>query len=119
MQRTRLLSSELAEHIGETVAVAGWVHRRRLLKSVAFLVLRDAAGFAQIVANPSELEKLSEESVVEITATVTANPVAPGGVELTSPLIRVLSEVSVPLPVELHRPALTATLPTQLDHAAL
>lgn len=119
MQRTRLLSSELAEHVGETVEVAGWVHRRRLLKSVAFLILRDAAGLAQIVANPPELEKLSEESVVEVTATVVANPVAPGGVELTSPLIRVLSEVSVPLPVELHRPALTAALPTQLDHAAL
>jgi nondiscriminating aspartyl-tRNA synthetase len=31
----------------------------------------------------------------------------------------VLSEVVVPLPLELHRPVLTATLPTQLDHAAL
>ena len=30
-----------------------------------------------------------------------------------------LSAVAVPLPLELHRPALTATLPTQLDHAAL
>jgi nondiscriminating aspartyl-tRNA synthetase len=119
MQRTRVYSSELADHVGETVEVAGWIHRRRLLKSVAFLILRDAEGFAQIVANPSELEKLSEESVVEVTATVTANPAAPGGVELVSPSVRVLSEVSVPLPVELHRPALTATLPTQLDHAAL
>ena len=122
MQRilsTRILSTELAQHVGETVTIAGWVHRRRLLKSVAFLVLRDAGGFAQIVANPAELEKLSEESVVEVLGTVTANEVAPGGVELTSPLIRVLSPVSVPLPVELHRPALSAALPTQLDHAAL
>jgi aspartyl/asparaginyl-tRNA synthetase len=57
----------LAGHAGETVTVAGWVHRRRLLKSVAFLILRDAAGLAQIVTEPAELEKLSEESVVEIT----------------------------------------------------
>jgi nondiscriminating aspartyl-tRNA synthetase len=117
--RHRILSTELAQHTGETVTVAGWVHRRRLLKSVAFLILRDRSGFAQIVADRCELEKLSEESVVEVTATVTANAAAPAGVELTAPAIRVLSEVVVPLPVELHRPALTATLPTQLDHAGL
>jgi len=115
----RILSIELAHHVGETVTVAGWIHRRRLLKSVAFLILRDASGFAQVVATPGDLEKLSEESVVEITATVCANAAAPAGVELTSPLIRVLSAAAVPLPVELHRPTLTATLPTQLDHAAL
>ncbi len=39
----RILSHQLAGHVGETVYVAGWIHRRRLLKSVAFLILRDAA----------------------------------------------------------------------------
>jgi nondiscriminating aspartyl-tRNA synthetase len=118
----RILSTDLTGHIGETVTVAGWVHRRRLLKSVAFLIVRDAAGFTQVVAGDdtrAQIEKLSEESVVEVTATVAANPAAPAGVELTRPAVRVLSAVTVPLPLELHRPALTATLPTQLDHAAL
>ncbi|RZU52831.1 nondiscriminating aspartyl-tRNA synthetase [Krasilnikovia cinnamomea] len=119
----RILSTELAAHAGRTVTVAGWVHRRRLLKSVAFLILRDAAGLAQIVATSAEdravLEALTEESVVEVTGTVTANAAAPAGVELTAPTVRVLSAVAVPLPVELHRPAPTGTLPTQLDHAAL
>ena len=105
------------------MTVAGWIHRRRLLKSVAFLILRDAEGLSQIVvASPgtrAQLEALSEESVVEVTATVTVNEQAPDGVELTEPAIRVLSAVAVPLPFELHRPALTASLPTQLDHAAL
>jgi nondiscriminating aspartyl-tRNA synthetase len=99
------------------------VHRRRLLKSVAFLILRDAAGFAQVVVRDAgtrrQLEAVPEESVVEVVATVAANAVAPGGVELVDPLLRVVSAVSVPLPFELHRPALAATLPTQLDHAAL
>ncbi len=27
----RILSTELTRHVGETVTVAGWVHRRRLL----------------------------------------------------------------------------------------
>lgn len=114
----RILSTELAHHVGRTVTVAGWVHRRRLLKSVAFLIVRDAGGLIQVVHEP-DLVTAREESVVEVTATVTANPAAPGGLELTSPEIRVLSAVDVPLPVELHRPVMTVTLPTQLDQAAL
>ena len=120
----RILSTELARHTGETVTVAGWVQRRRLLKSVAFLIVRDAAGLTQVVVTEpavrAQVEELGEESVIELTGTVTANPAAPAGVELTAPaLLRVLNAVSVPLPFDLHRPALTATLPTQLDQAAL
>ena len=119
----RILSTELARHEKEIVTVAGWVHRRRLLKSVAFLIVRDAAGFIQVVVTDPEVravvEALPEETVVTLTGTVTANPAAPAGVELTAPSVRVQSTASVPLPFELHRPALTASLPTQLDHAAL
>jgi nondiscriminating aspartyl-tRNA synthetase len=115
----RILSTELTAHVGEKVTVAGWVHRRRLLKSVAFLIVRDAAGLTQVVTTPDGLPAAGEESVVEVTGTVTANAAAPAGVELTAPDVRVLSAVTVPLPLELHRPELTATMPTQLDHAAL
>ncbi|MCU7725744.1 aspartate--tRNA(Asn) ligase [Actinoplanes sp. KI2] len=119
----RILSTQLAEHAHETVTIAGWIHRRRLLKSVAFLIVRDAEGLSQVVVEAPEtraqLEALTEESVVEVTATVTPSEQAPGGIELTGPRIHVLSRVDVPLPFELHRPALSASLPTQLDHAAL
>src|SRR5215207_8967228 len=104
----RILSTELARHTGETVTVAGWVHRRRLLKSVAFLIVRDAAGLAQVVVTDPEiraiLDELTEESVIEVRGVVTASHAAPRGVELVAPEIRVLSAVTVPLPVELHRP---------------
>ncbi|MEU7679579.1 aspartate--tRNA(Asn) ligase [Micromonospora taraxaci] len=119
MQRT--LSHHLPARIGETVRVAGWVHRRRLLKSVAFLIVRDAAGLAQVVVTDqavrADLEKLTEETVVEVTATVTANDTAPAGVELTDPAVRPLGPPAVPPPFDLYRPALTASLPTQLDNA--
>jgi nondiscriminating aspartyl-tRNA synthetase len=119
----RILSTELAGKTGETVTIAGWIHRRRLLKSVAFLIVRDAAGLSQVVvtdpATREQLEQLTEESVVEVTALVTANEQAPHGVELTGPVIRELSRVAVQLPFELHRPTLNAGLPAQLDHAAL
>ncbi|WP_030488855.1 aspartate--tRNA(Asn) ligase [Micromonospora chokoriensis] len=120
MQRT--LSHQLPAQIGTTVRIAGWVHRRRLLKSVAFLIVRDAAGLAQVVVTDpavrAELEKLTEETVVEVTATVTANETAPAGVELTDPTVRPLGPPAVPPPFDLYRPALTASLPTQLDNAS-
>ncbi|MEU4715395.1 aspartate--tRNA(Asn) ligase [Micromonospora purpureochromogenes] len=117
----RILSTQLPAHVGRTVRIAGWVHRRRLLKSVAFLIVRDAAGLSQVVVTDpavrAALEKLTEETVVEVTATVVANPTAPAGVELTDPTVRPLGPAAVPPPFDLYRPTLTATLPTQLDHA--
>ncbi|MFF0821090.1 aspartate--tRNA(Asn) ligase [Micromonospora haikouensis] len=117
----RILSTQLPAHVGATVRVAGWVHRRRLLKSVAFLIIRDAAGLAQVVAaDPAAraaVEQLTEETVVEVTATVVATPAAPAGVELTHPTVRPLGPPAAAPPFDLYRPALAATLPTQLDHA--
>ncbi|WP_433351161.1 aspartate--tRNA(Asn) ligase [Micromonospora sp. CA-111912] len=117
----RILSTQLPAHAGATVRVAGWVHRRRLLKSVTFLIVRDAAGLTQVVVTDpavrAAVEALTEETVVEVVGTATANPAAPAGVELTDPTVRPFGPPAVPPPFDLYRPALTASLPTQLDHA--
>ncbi len=112
----RILSTELAGHTGERVRLAGWVHRRRLLKSVAFLILRDRAGLAQIVV-PPQAQLPPEETVVEVTGTVAENPAAPGGAEIVEVTITALSEPAEPVPFDLYRPQLSAALPTQLDLA--
>jgi nondiscriminating aspartyl-tRNA synthetase len=117
----RILSSQLSAHVGESVRVAGWVHRRRVLKSVAFLVLRDAAGLTQVVvsdpATRAQLETLPEETTVVVVGTVTSQASAPGGVELTSPVIEALTDPAEPAPFDLYRPELRTSLPTLLDHA--
>jgi len=117
----RILSHQLPAHIGRTVRLAGWVHRRRLLKSVAFLILRDAHGLAQIVVTDpdtrAQLENLPEETTVSVVSHVTAQPAAPGGVELTAPAITALTDPAEPAPFDLYRPDLPASLPTVLDHA--
>jgi nondiscriminating aspartyl-tRNA synthetase len=114
----RIYSSELAEHVGERVLLAGWVHAKRELGSVSFLVLRDCAGLAQVVLDDGSLELLPE-SVVEVEGLVVAAEQAPGGVELRAPEVRALAEPVERPPIELRRPELKETLPTILDHAPL
>jgi nondiscriminating aspartyl-tRNA synthetase len=114
---SRVLSAELPEHAGERVTIAGWLHRRRELKSVTFLILRDRAGLAQIVMPAGTACELPEETVLEVEGLVTGNKQAPGGAELTEPVLTALSGPAAPPPFDLYRPTLTAALPTVLDHA--
>ena len=46
---SRVLAADLPAHVGEQVRIAGWLHRRRELKSVTFLIVRDRSGLAQVV----------------------------------------------------------------------
>ena len=117
----RVLAAQLAEYVGQTVTVAGWVHRRRQLKSVTFVIIRDRSGLTQVVTNNlsvmEQVTEIPEETVVEITGVVTANPQAPSGVELTEPAISLLSDPAAPPPFDIYRPSVTATLPVILDNA--
>jgi nondiscriminating aspartyl-tRNA synthetase len=117
----RVWTTELGQHAGANVRLAGWLHRLRQLKDVSFLVLRDAKGLAQIVIeNPALAERLAElpnESVIEIEGLAVAEPQAPGGVEIHQPIVEVLAPGAEPPPLDLYRPTLKAQLPTILDHA--
>ena len=117
----RVLCGQLAGAAGGTVEVCGWVHRRRRLGAVAFLVVRDRSGTAQMVVR-ERLERLAavpEETPVRVTGTVVANAKAPGGLELAEPEIEALSAPAEAPPVELWRPGLAAGMPVLLDEAAV
>ncbi|MEU8271786.1 aspartate--tRNA(Asn) ligase [Sphaerisporangium sp. NPDC049002] len=113
---SRVLAADLPMHVGHHVRLAGWLHRRRDLKSVSFLVLRDRSGLAQVVLREPH-PHLAEETVIEVTGTVAANAQAPGGAELVGPAVEVLSAPVEPPPFDLYRPVVGGTLPTILDHA--
>jgi nondiscriminating aspartyl-tRNA synthetase len=120
---SRVLAADLHTRVGEQVRIAGWLHRRRELKSVTFLIVRDRSGLAQVVLSGLTQREaaagrgLPEETVVEVTGTVVANEQAPGGVELAGPRVTPLSGPAAPPPFDLYRPTVTAGLPTILDHA--
>jgi nondiscriminating aspartyl-tRNA synthetase len=118
---SRVLAADLPKHIGEHVRIAGWLHRRRELKSVTFLVIRDRSGLAQVVqpgsGPPGGGPPLPEETVIEVEGVVTASAQAPGGAEITGPVVTPLSAPAAPPPFDLYRPSVPAGLPAILDSA--
>lgn len=115
----RTLAADLPRaEAGSRVRLQGWVHRRRELAKVVFLVVRDRTGLTQVVL-PAGTSTSPEETTVEVTGTVVANVQAPGGVEVGDATVRALTEPALTPPFELWRPRLGAALPTQLDHAPL
>ncbi len=100
-----------AEHIGQTVTLAGWVARRRDHGGVAFIDLRDASGVAQVVIRDEETARpLRSEFCLRVVGEVAtrppgnANPQLPTGeVEVIAHEVEVLSEAApLPFPVEEH-----------------
>ena len=101
----------VADALGATVRVSGWVHRRRDHGGVVFIDLRDRSGLVQLVFHPEAGEEvhraagaLSPEDVVCATGEVvarsaaTVNPaLATGAVELRVAGLEMLSEAD-PLP---------------------
>ncbi|MBN1302919.1 MAG: aspartate--tRNA ligase [Anaerolineales bacterium] len=70
-----------SSHIGETVTLAGWVHRRRDHGGVVFIDLRDRSGLVQVVFNPDLPEEtmkivanLRMEWVLQVTGAVQQRP---------------------------------------------
>ena len=89
--RTKYCGELNVSNVGETISVAGWVHRRRDHGGVIFVDLRDTSGLLQLVFNPedkdlfSQAEKFRSEFVLSITGIIrkrpegTINPEMPTG----------------------------------------
>jgi nondiscriminating aspartyl-tRNA synthetase len=105
---SRILTSQIAAHVGETITIKGWLHKKRLLGGLNFITLRDRGGLAQsLVDNKDELEKLRGMqigSVLSLTGTVIADERAPGGAELHDVVVEVLVPVTDESPIEIDKP---------------
>lgn len=106
---SRIPVIETTSHIGETVTVAGWVHRIRDHRNVLFIDLRDRTGLLQVVTGSwagesyEVLKSVGIEDVLEVTGTVVARPeklvnpeLATGTVELQAASVTILNTSEVP-----------------------
>ena len=126
MMRTHYCGHLNRQHIGQTVTLCGWAHRRRDHGGVIFIDLRDREGLAQIVVNPDAkaafavAESVRSEYVLKIVCEVRARPegaananLATGEVEMIATEIEVLNASLTP-PFMLDDENLTETV--RLEH---
>jgi aspartyl-tRNA synthetase len=109
--RTHDAGALRAEHVGQTVTLAGWVAKRRDHGGVAFLDLREASGVVQVVVRDEEVaHSLRSEYCIKVTGTVSArpegnaNPNLPSGeIEVIADDLEVLSaSAPLPFPIDEH-----------------
>lgn len=109
-RRTLNCGSLRKEHVGQTVILSGWVHRRRDHGGLIFIDLRDRFGLTQVVFDPEKNpqahtigEKLRSEYVITVHGQVIprregmANPkLATGEIEVQISEIEILSKAKTP-----------------------
>jgi aspartyl-tRNA synthetase len=99
-----------ADRVGETLRVAGWVHRRRDHGGLIFIDVRDRSGLLQIVFHPEDAKdahgqagSLRAEDVISVEGELvnrepgTVNPnLATGEVELSVARLDILADAATP-----------------------
>jgi asparaginyl-tRNA synthetase len=96
---SRIWIHSLPGHVGESVLLQGWVAAKRSSGKIAFLQLRDGSGLVQCVAGRNDvdetswedLQKLTQESTVEVLGTVKQDPRSPSGVEIHATRVRAVA----------------------------
>jgi aspartyl-tRNA synthetase len=131
LKRTGYCGAWRKSHVGQTVTVAGWVHRRRDHGGLVFIDLRDYTGMIQIVIHPeasAELESMAHalrsEDVCAVTGVIEARPqetenanLPTGQVELRATSVHRLNAAKTP-PFELDE-ADTVAEPVRLKYRYL
>ncbi|GAA6755961.1 aspartate--tRNA(Asn) ligase [Thermus thalpophilus] len=110
----RVLVKDLKEHVGEEVELLGFLHWRRDLGKVQFLLLRDRSGVVQVVTGGRKLPL--PESALRVRGVVVLSPKAPGGLEVRARDLEVLSPALEPTPVEIPKEEWRAHPDTLLEY---
>jgi asparaginyl-tRNA synthetase len=96
----RIFISGLAEYVGKEVTLKGWLFNKRSSGKIKFLILRDGSGYLQCVYFKGNVtdevfdtaDKIGQESSIEVTGKVKAEPRAPGGYELDATGLKIIAE---------------------------
>lgn len=127
--RTCYTGKVCRDHLGQTVTLFGWVHRRRDHGGVIFIDMRDREGLAQIVFDPDNApafaiaENLRNEFCIRVTGLVRHRPEGTANSDLASGEIEVLCRevevlnASITPPFQLDDDNLSET--TRLTHRVL
>jgi aspartyl-tRNA synthetase len=110
MLKTNSCGELRADHVGQTVTLAGWVNRRRDMGGVIFIDLRDRYGKTQVVVNSGMSQKAFDvaeqvrgEYVIQVTGEVSRRPegqenpdLATGEIEVLATAVTILNPAKTP-----------------------
>ena len=110
MLKTHSCGELRTTHVGQEVALAGWVNRRRDHGGLVFVDLRDRSGIVQVVANPdgapeahAVAQQARSEYVLQVRGVVRARPeglinpdLPTGEIEVVAHEVRVLNPAKTP-----------------------
>lgn len=106
MERT--LHRDVAGQIGSNVLIQGWLHKKRLLGGLSFILVRDRSGVTQVVVeDKDEVEKLRAlqiGTVLQVEGNVVEEQRAPGGAEIHDAKLTVLVPVLDEPLIEIDKP---------------
>src|SRR5512142_211535 len=82
--------NQLKDHVGQEVALHGWLYNSRASGKILFLIIRDGTGLCQCIVEkgklPDEvfeqLKRLGQESSLSVTGTIRADERSVGGYEM-------------------------------------
>lgn len=117
----RVFAADLAGHLGREVVLRGWIHHLRATKSTTFIVLKDASGTVQVVADPGAIHGLAlkTEDAVEVRGRPRAEPRARQGYEVDLVALRVLGPAIHSLPFTSASPIGEVGPETAIDYRPL
>lgn len=103
----RILAKNIAANSGQKIVVQGWLHKKRKLGGLNFIVVRDRTGVVQVlVRSEAEMEKLrglQVGTVLTVEGSVVVDDRAPGGAEIHEPKITVQIAVTDEPPIEIDK----------------
>ena len=97
MRKTHPCGDLRLTHVGQTIQLAGWLHKRRDHGGLIFIDLRDRSGLVQITIDPGNsaayeaANKARAEYVLQVTGTVRARPAGLANPNLPSGAIEVIA----------------------------
>jgi asparaginyl-tRNA synthetase len=96
----KITIQDLKDYVDQEVTLKGWLFNKRSSGKVKFVILRDGTGYLQCIYFTGNVsaevfdiaDKIGQESAIEVTGKVKAEPRAPGGFELDATGLKIISE---------------------------
>ena len=102
MSATTTTIARIADHVGDSVTLRGWLQSRRSSGKIHFLTVRDGTGLVQAVMSKravgdetfQQADHLGQETSILVTGVVRKDDRAPGGYELDVAALDVVGQSS-------------------------